>query len=76
MTERRTAPEYLRGIFNRAGIVMPAILLNGQVVGCWKRKNGVFTAQLFASHTTKEKNRIAESAEACFGILSKIEWSE
>ncbi len=69
-------PEYLRGIFNRAGIVMPAILLNGQVAGCWKRKNGVFTAELFASLTAKEKQHIAEAAESCFTTLSKIEWNE
>ena len=33
------SPEHLRGIFNLAGIVMPSILLYGNVVGKWKKKN-------------------------------------
>ena len=35
--------EHLRGIFNLAGIVMPSVLLNGKVVGKWKKK-------MYASH--------------------------
>ena len=35
--------EHLRGIFNLAGIVMPPILLNGKVVGKWKKKNSSLT---------------------------------
>ena len=30
--------EHLRKIFNLAGIVMPSVLLNGQIVGRWKKK--------------------------------------
>ena len=30
-------PEHLRGIFNLAGIVLPAVLIDGRVVGKWKK---------------------------------------
>lgn len=32
------APENLRAIFNLAGIVMPPVMLDGRVVGKWKRR--------------------------------------
>lgn len=39
--------EDLREIFNLAGIVMPPILLNGKVVGKWKKKNSTLTLKCF-----------------------------
>lgn len=39
--------EHLRGIFNLAGIVLPAILLNGRVVGRWKKTRNVLMVTLF-----------------------------
>lgn len=68
--------EYLRGIFNRAGIVMPAILLNGRVAGRWKHKYGTFTAELFSPCTERDRANIEAAAEQCFGIRKKIEWIE
>lgn len=68
-------PEFLRGIFNRAGIVLPAILLNGRVAGRWKQKNGVFGAELFGGCTSREKNAVSAAAEQCFGSLRKMEWN-
>lgn len=69
-------PQYLRGIFNRAGIVMPSILLDGRVAGCWKRKNSCFTVELFSNSSARQKREITEAAEASFGHLKKIEWKE
>ena len=31
------APEHIRGIFNLAGIVAPAVMIDGKVVGKWKK---------------------------------------
>jgi len=64
--------EHLRGIFNLAGIVMPPILLNGRVVGKWKKKNANFTFTLFESITEKEQKLIENTAEALWGNISKI----
>lgn len=48
--------EHLRSIFNLAGIVHPAILMDGNVVGRWKQKERNLTITLFspADHTTIE----------------------
>ena len=40
-------PEHMRGIFTLSGIVRPAVLLNGQVVGFWNLKNRVLTVNCF-----------------------------
>lgn len=68
--------EYLRGIFNLAGIVMPAVLLDGTVAGRWKQKDGKLMVVPFRTLRTKEKKWIVESAEACFGELKKVSWEE
>ena len=40
-------PEHLRKIFTLAGIVKPSILLNGRVVGNWKRKGKKVEIQVY-----------------------------
>lgn len=67
--------EHLRGIFNLAGIVMPAVLLDGRVVGRWRRKNGKVTFELFETVPERGKRLITEAAEACLEDIKKIEWS-
>lgn len=42
------SPGYLRGIFNLAGIVLPAVLLHGQVAGRWKRRGRKLSIELFS----------------------------
>ena len=39
--------EHLRKIFNMAGIVMPAVLLRGRIVGKWKRSGKKLLITLF-----------------------------
>ncbi len=63
---------HLRGIFNLAGIVMPSILLNGKVVGKWKKKNANLKFTLFEKISTKEKKIISNAAEELWGPVSKI----
>ena len=64
--------EHLRGIFNLAGIVMPSILLNGRVVGKWKKKNENLTFTLFETISKKDKSMIEDTAEELWNPISKI----
>ena len=57
--------EHLRGIFNLAGIVMPPILLNGKVVGKWKKKDSKLWITLFEALAAKDRKIIQRTAE-CF----------
>lgn len=64
--------EHLRGIFNLAGIVMPSVLLNGEVIGKWKKKNGKLTVTQFETLTANEQKIITDSAERLWGDVAKI----
>ena len=66
-------PEHLRGIFNLAGIVMPAILLRGRVVGRWKHKDGKAAFTLFEKVKAKDQKLILHTAEKLW-TLKKVEW--
>lgn len=63
------APENLRQIFTLAGIVRPAILLHGRIVGWWNLKNGKLTLVLF-SH--ENKTQIREAAARFWPNLRSI----
>lgn len=69
-------PEHLRGIFNLAGIVMSGILLKGQVVGRWRRKNDRLTLTPFWSLTEPEKKIILRTAEQQWNATKKAVWEE
>ncbi len=64
--------EHLRGIFNLAGIVMPSILLNGRVVGKWKKKNANLTFTLFETINAEDKKMISNTAEELWESVKKI----
>lgn len=66
--------EHLRGIFNLAGIVNPAILLRGRVVGKWKEKDGKVEFTAFEVLSEKEKALIEQEAE-CLFQPRKIKWA-
>ena len=67
-------PEHLRGIFNLAGIVNPAILLRGRVVGKWKEKNGKVEFTAFEPLDAVDRQRIADEAERYYSI-KKVIWA-
>lgn len=67
--------EHLRGIFNLAGIVMPPVLLNGRVVGRWRKKNKKVTFELFEPVSAKNKKYIEDLAEHLYCEIQKIEWT-
>lgn len=66
-------PEYLRGIFNLAGIVHPALLLRGRVVGRWKEANGLVTFTPFTDIADADRKAIASEAERLFPVR-RITW--
>ena len=66
-------PEHLRGIFNLAGIVNPAILLHGRVVGKWKEKNGTVELTAFEDIPDAERDAIIEEVIRLF-VPRKIKW--
>ncbi len=68
--------EHLRGIFNLAGIVMPAILLDGKVVGKWKKKNTMLTFTLFETVSARDKKAISGEAEKLWNDIKKIEFED
>ena len=67
--------EFLRGIFNLAGIVMAPILLRGQVAGRWKEKDGRLTLTPFGSWTEADRRLVLSAAEALWD-LKKVVWEE
>ena len=65
--------EHLREIFNLAGIVNPAILLHGKVVGKGKEKNGKVELTAFVSLPAIDRARIEEEAIRLFSPRT-IKW--
>lgn len=68
--------KYLRGIFNLAGIIMPSILLDGNIVGRWRKKNSKIAFEMFESISTQGKKYIVQAMDECFNDIKKIEWIE
>lgn len=66
--------EHLRGIFNLAGIVHPAILLRGQVVGRWQEKNGKVEFTAFESIDAADRRCIEAEAQMHFPV-KKVMWT-
>ena len=66
--------EHLRGIFNLAGIVNPAILLRGRVIGKWKEKNGKAEFTAFETLCEADKQRIEAEFERYYTI-KKVIWA-
>ena len=63
--------EHMRDIFNLAGIVRPAILVNGTIVGWWNLKNRKLKITLFAS---ADQRLISETASHLWSDLKQIEY--
>lgn len=59
--------EYLRGIFTRTGIVMPAVMLDGAVAARWKRTKGRLEVFAFRALTAREKSALMDAAGALWG---------
>ena len=69
------SPGYLRGIFNLAGIVLPAVLLHGQVAGRWKRRGRKLPIELFSQAGERERAAMRESAARLWGETTAVEFA-
>lgn len=65
-------PEYLRGIFSRAGQVYPAVLLRGRVCGRWKRTGRRVQVTLFSDLPEDSRRLIGESARAFWPEIADV----
>ncbi len=63
----------LRAIFNLAGIVMPALMIDGEVVGKWKKKNKKLLITMFKAATQQEKHIITDFAGLLWDDISSID---
>ena len=63
--------EHMRNIFNLSGIVRPAILVNGTVVGWWNLKNRKLKITLFS---LADQELISETASRLWPNLKQIEY--
>ena len=63
--------EHMRDIFNLAGIVRPAILVNGTVVGWWNLKNRKLKITLFSP---ADQKLISDAASRLWSDLKQIEY--
>lgn len=63
--------EHIRDIFNLAGIVRPAILMDGTVAGWWNMKNRKLTVTMFGKY---DADKIIESANRHWTDMGKIEF--
>ena len=64
--------EYRKGIFNSAGIVAPAVMLNGEVAGKWKKKDKKLSITMFRPTTRQEKDSIADFAGTLWKNIGPI----
>ena len=62
--------EHMRDIFNLAGIVRPAILVKGTVVGWWNLKNRKLKVTLFSP---TDQKLLTNAATKLWGDLKEIE---
>ncbi|MGN0746159.1 MAG: DNA glycosylase AlkZ-like family protein [Aristaeellaceae bacterium] len=65
--------EHLRGIFSLAGMVSPAILLEGRVVGKWKQSGCRLSLTLFEPVDEAGRRHILSAAEALWP-LRRVDW--
>lgn len=67
-------PQDIRKIFNLAGIVMPALLINGEVAGRWKMKNHALSIEAFRSLEASEKSLLEEKAKDIWNNIKSIQY--
>ena len=65
-------PEHLRGIFNLAGIVMPAVLLDGTVAGRWRRTGRALNIEWFGGAPAGCRAAAREEAARLWDDLTAI----
>jgi len=79
--EKRSNPflpeELLRGVFTLSGIIRPSILLDGKIVGVWKRRGKAVELTWLIPLQSLQRKRIEEEALRTFGDkVSKLVWRD
>ena len=64
--------EHLRAVFSLAGIVNPALLINGQTAGKWKRTGKRIDVTMFETLTPAMRDRIAQTAEQLWPDMKAV----
>lgn len=76
--EKKESPflpeESLRGIFSLAGMVSPAILLHGSVVGRWKKTGGRVELTAFRTLGAAEQKWVLRAVERTFDDVKTVAW--
>ena len=54
---------------------MPPILLDGVVVGRWRKKNAKMTFEMFEDISAQNKKHIVSAMEEPFNDIRKTEWA-
>ena len=67
--------EYLRNVFNLAGIVMPCVLLSGNIAGTWKKKNGNLEIRCFREILNYEKENIEQAAILLWDDIKAVKYN-
>ena len=67
--------EYLRNVFNLAGIVMPCVLLRGNAAGTWKKKNGNLEIICFRELLNYEKESIEQAAILLWNDIKAVKYN-
>ncbi len=78
--EKRSNPflpeEALRGVFTLAGIVRPSILLDGKIVGIWKRRGKAVELTGLIPLQSLQHRRIEEEADRLWnGSFHRLVWT-
>ena len=55
---------------------MPPLLLDGDVAGIWKNKNGKLEIKCFRSLSQTEKSHIEQAADKLWGDIKEIKYVE
>ena len=55
---------------------MPALMIDGKVVGKWKKKNKKLSVTMFKTVTQQEKNIVADFAGALWDDITSISFDE
>ena len=70
------ATEHLRGIFNLAGIVMPSIMIDGNIVGRWRKNKNKVIFEMFEIVKAIDKKKIVNTMEEMFDDIRRVNWVE
>ena len=67
-------PEFLRGVFSPAGMVLPCLLVEGQGAARWKRRGGTVSVSPFRIFTPRQRRAAEEEILRRLPETRRILW--